>query len=388
LASASGAPAAWRCRTAARRIFSRSTSRKRKSTISADETLTAAYDYALPPELIAQSPSPVRDESRLLSLDGPRVEHHRFHELPELLHERDLLVLNETRVIPARLFGRAASGARIELLLLRPASTLAYDGNARRWLALAKPARRLRAGTRIQFETFGEAIVVAEGSDGVREIEFELRLPFEAFLAAFGEMPLPPYIHARDAATNVRYQSVFARVPGSIAAPTASLHFTPALLEKIVARGVELARLTLNVGLGTFRPVTTERVEEHEMHAEAYALGAGTAAAIERAKAAGRRVVAVGTTVVRALEGNAAEFGRLTPGEHATGLFIRPGFDFRVVDAMITNFHLPRSTLLMLVSAFAGRANVLRAYAEAIERRYRFYSFGDAMLLTRQRCTM
>jgi S-adenosylmethionine:tRNA ribosyltransferase-isomerase len=320
-------------------------------------------------------------------VDGPQLDHREFAELPELLREDDLLVLNETRVIPARVFGRYAGGsARVELLLLHPAGSLEYDRNARRWVALAKPARRLRTGARILFEHFGEAIVTGELAEGMREIEFELRVPLEQFLAGAGEMPLPPYIHARSAQAQERYQSVFARVPGSVAAPTASLHFTPELLERLASRGVELVRLTLNVGLGTFRPVTAARIDDHAMHAEAYAIGPAAAAAIVRAKQAGRRIVAAGTTVVRALEGNVAAFGHLTPGEHATDLFIRPGFEFRVVDAMITNFHLPRSTLLMLVSAFAGRANVLRAYAQAVGHRYRFYSFGDAMLVARQRC--
>ncbi|MFY9861128.1 MAG: tRNA preQ1(34) S-adenosylmethionine ribosyltransferase-isomerase QueA [Candidatus Cybelea sp.] len=349
--------------------------------------MAAAFDYALPQELIAQSPTPVRDASRLLFLDGSRLEHREFTELPEILRGDDLLVLNETRVIPARLFGRYAGGnARVELLLLHPAGSLEYDPSARRWIALTRPARRLRTGTRVLFEDFGEAIVTGELAEGMREIEFELRVPLEQFLAASGEMPLPPYIRTRSAQAQERYQSIFARVPGSIAAPTASLHFTPELLERLASRGVELVRLTLNVGLGTFRPVTAERIDDHVMHAEAYALGSAAAAAILRAKQAGRRIVAAGTTAVRALEGNVASFGHLTPGEHATELFIRPGFDFRVVDAMITNFHLPRSTLLMLVSAFAGRADVLRAYAQAVEHRYRFYSFGDAMLVARQRC--
>ncbi|HEY1882659.1 MAG TPA: tRNA preQ1(34) S-adenosylmethionine ribosyltransferase-isomerase QueA [Candidatus Cybelea sp.] len=379
--------AEWRCRTGAPKRSSRSTSRKRKSIISIDESLAAAYDYTLPQELIAQSPAPVRDASRLLVLDGSHLDHRAFHELPKLLREGDLLVLNETRVIPARIFGRSAGGsARIELLLLHPARSLAYDRNARRWIALTKPARRLRAGTRILFEKFGEALVTGELAEGLREIEFDLRVPFEQFLADAGEMPLPPYIRGRSAQAQGRYQSVFARVPGSVAAPTASLHFTPELLVSLASRGIEVVRVTLNVGLGTFRPVTAERIDDHAMHAEAYTLGTEAAEAIVRAQRAARRVVAVGTTVVRALEGNAASFGHLTPGEHATELFIRPGFDFRVVDAMITNFHLPRSTLLMLVSAFAGRANVLRAYAQAVEDRYRFYSFGDAMLVARQRC--
>ncbi|HEY2473630.1 MAG TPA: tRNA preQ1(34) S-adenosylmethionine ribosyltransferase-isomerase QueA [Candidatus Cybelea sp.] len=349
--------------------------------------MAAAYDYELPQGLIAQFPAPVRDASRLLAVDGPAIGHYSFHELPQLLRRGDLLVLNETRVIPARIYGRYAGGtARVELLLLHPARSLEYDRDARRWIALAKPARRLRSGTRILFGEHGEANVVRELADGMREIELHLHAPLEQFLSRAGEMPIPPYIHNRSLATQERYQSVFARIPGSVAAPTASLHFTPELLDEIAASGIEICRLRLNVGLGTFRPVTAERVEDHAMHAEAYAIDEPVARTIERARGEGRRIVAVGTTVVRALEGNVATFGRLTAGEHATELFIRPGFRFRVVDAMITNFHLPRSTLLMLVSAFAGRTNVLHAYAEAIARRYRFYSFGDAMFVTRQAC--
>jgi S-adenosylmethionine:tRNA ribosyltransferase-isomerase len=217
----------------------------------------------------------------------------------------------------------------------------------------------------------------------MRELEFALSLPFETFLERAGRMPLPPYIRNDSRQAEERYQTVFARLPGSVAAPTASLHFTPELLAAIATRGVEIARLTLDIGLGTFRPVTVESIDEHIMHEEAYAIGTDAAAAVGRARASGRRVVAAGTTVVRALEGNYASFGRIEPGDHVTALFITPGFRFAVVDAMITNFHLPRSTLLMLVSAFAGRERVLHAYAEAIAEGYRFYSFGDAMFVTR-----
>ena len=233
------------------------------------------------------------------------------------------------------------------------------------------------------FGDLGEATIRGELEEGMREIELSLALPLERFLDEAGRMPLPPYIHTHSREAQERYQTVFARVPGSIAAPTASLHFTPELLRELDVR-VELVRISLNVGLGTFRPITTDAIEEHVMHAEAYTISEPAAAALERARQAGRRVVACGTTVVRALEANIRDYGRIEAGDHATDLFITPGFHFRIVDAMITNFHLPRSTLLMLVSAFGGFERIRRAYAEAIAQRYRFYSFGDAMLISKQ----
>lgn len=317
-------------------------------------------------------------------LDGERTEHRIFHDLPRVLHAGDLLVLNETQVIAARLFGeRVPSGGRVELLLLHPAKSARYDAGATRWIALARPARRLRCGERIAFPSGAYAVVREELDEGLREIEFELDVPFREFLERAGRMPLPPYIHGYPADARDRYQTVFARVPGSVAAPTASLHFTPELLGAIGARGVEILRISLEIGLGTFRPVVTESIDDHAMHAEAYSIDPIAAAAIEGARRTGRRIVAAGTTVVRALEGNAATHGRILAGDHVTSCFITPGFAFRVVDALITNFHLPRSTLLMLVAAFAGRERILRAYAEAVAQRYRFYSFGDAMFVTR-----
>ena len=319
-------------------------------------------------------------------LDGEATVHRTFRELPNLLRPGDLLVLNETRVIPARLLGervpRDGHGGAVELLLLHPAGSMRYDPHALAWIALARPARRLRDGDRVAFGTLGEATVRRELEEGMREIELRIDLPFEAFLERAGRMPLPPYIRNDSPQAQERYQSVFARLPGSAAAPTASLHFTPELLREIARRGVEVARLSLNVGLGTFRPVTVEKIDQHVMHEEAYAIEPAAAAAIERARREGRRIVAAGTTVVRALEGNFQSFGRIEGAEQTTELFITPGFSFRVVGAMITNFHLPRSTLLMLVSAFAGRERVLRAYAEAVAQRYRFYSFGDAMFVS------
>lgn len=313
---------------------------------------------------------------------GEQVAHRKFRNLPELLRVDDLLVLNETRVIAARLFGERLPGrGRVELLLLHPADSLHYDPNATVWIALAKPARRLRAGDRIAFGSIGMATIGRALKDGMREIRFEVGMAFEEFLTRAGHAPLPPYIRNTSTRAQERYQSVFARVPGSVAAPTASLHFTPELLAAIAARGVEIARITLSIGLGTFRPVTSETIEGHAMHEEAYSIATDAAAAIERARVAGRRIVAAGTTVVRALEGSVCSFGSIVPGEHVTDLFITPGFRFEIVGALITNFHLPRSTLLMLVSAFAGRERMLRAYHAAVAQRYRFYSFGDAMFI-------
>jgi S-adenosylmethionine:tRNA ribosyltransferase-isomerase len=367
--------------------FSQPTFPERISAISSDETLATAYDYVLPSELIAQSPAARRDASRLFVLRENGAEHRSFDELPLLLRAGDLLVLNETRVIAARLFGRRERGdAHVELLLLHPAQRLRYDDTARRWIALARPARRLRAGDRIHFEGGASAEVTCVLDEGMRELSFTIPDSFEHFLERVGRMPLPPYIHNGSAEAAQRYQTVFARVPGSVAAPTASLHFTQELLDALRQSGIEIARLTLDVGVGTFRPIAADRLDEHAMHAEAYALSPEAATQIQRAQRDGRRIVAAGTTVVRALEGNAAEFGEIRSGEFATDLFVRPGFQFAVVDALITNFHLPRSTLLVLVSAFAGRERMLAAYCEAVERKYRFYSFGDAMLIERMAC--
>jgi S-adenosylmethionine:tRNA ribosyltransferase-isomerase len=379
--SANGGRAAWRRAEPIRPLFWGSTFPERSSAISTDERLTAAYEYDLPEGLIAQHPAAQRDASRLMVLAGGTTQHRHFSDLPAFLHRGDLLVLNETRVIRARLLGRRSDGRGAELLLLRPAGSMRYDASALRWIALTRPARRLRRGDRVSFDRFGEALVVAELGEGMREIELQLRVPFDRFLEQVGRMPLPPYVRNQTLQAQERYQTVFARAPGSVAAPTASLHFTPELLERLQNGGIEIARLSLDVGLGTFRPVNVESVDEHVMHAEAYAIPCAAATAIESARAAGRRIVAAGTTVARALEGNFRDYGRIEAGEHQTGCFITPGFEFAVVNAMITNFHLPRSTLLMLVSAFAGRERILAAYGEAVARGYRFYSFGDAMLI-------
>lgn len=314
---------------------------------------------------------------------GGTVEHRQFLNLPDYLHEGDVLVLNETRVIAARVFGTRASGGKAELLLLRPARGR-YDPHATRWEVLAKPGRKLGIDREVAFGDDGRARIVAvHGEDGVREAEFSLAIPFEQFLDRYGDLPLPPYIHNDSPEARERYQTVFARVPGSVAAPTASLHFTPRVLDELRAKGVQIVKLVLDVGLGTFRPMQGEKLEEHVMHGETFEIPEATADAIARAKAEGRRVIAAGTTVVRALEGSAKRHGKVTAGVDETALFIKPGFAFRAVDALITNFHLPQSTLLVLVSAFAGRERMLNAYRIAVEEEYRFFSFGDAMLLER-----
>ncbi len=356
--------------------------------MSSPEEFASAYDFKLPSELIAQHPAPKRDGSRLMVLGPQRIEHRIFSELPELVRPGDVLVLNRTRVIAARLWGtREPSGGAAEVLLLHPAHSMRYDSAATRWTALLRPARRLRTGSLIRFDERARARVVGEGDEGLRDLEFELNEPFEHFLERAGRLPLPPYIHNDSDEAQARYQTVFARDPGSVAAPTASLHFTNELLTQIEQAGATIAQLTLDVGLGTFRPMKTARLDEHVMHAERYAIDRDAIQAIESARQGGGRVIAAGTTVVRALEGNAAAHGRLLPGEGTTSLFITPGFRFAVVDAMITNFHLPQSTLLVLVSAFAGRERILAAYDEAVAQRYRFFSFGDAMLIeSREGC--
>lgn len=292
-----------------------------------------------------------------------------------------MLVLNETRVIAARVFGTRPSGGRVELLLLRPADHRRYDPGATRWDALVKPGRRMQTGQEVQFGELGRARVAAVRDDGVREIEFSLSVPFETFLEHAGRLPLPPYIRNESAQAQERYQTIFAREPGSVAAPTASLHFTENVFDEIERRGVEIVKLVLDVGLGTFRPMQGERLEDHVMHGESYMIPQETADAIARAKREGRRVIAAGTTVVRALEGSAAKHGSVTAGPDETSIFIRPGWQFRAVSALITNLHLPQSTLLVLISAFCGRDTILRAYGEAVRSEYRFFSFGDAMFI-------
>ncbi|KKM09221.1 S-adenosylmethionine tRNA ribosyltransferase [Clostridiales bacterium PH28_bin88] len=337
----------------------------------------ADFDFHLPPELIAQEPIEPRDASRLMVLhrrEG-RLEHRRFRDIVNYLRPGDVMVLNSTRVIPARLFGvRAGTGAAIEVVLLTRL-------DLHRWEVLVRPGRKARTGDQLVFGD-GElrAEVVDHTAAGGRVLEFQYRGTFEEILDRLGKMPLPPYIK-KELVDRERYQTVYASQPGSAAAPTAGLHFTPGLLEEISQRGVEIVYLLLHVGLGTFRPVKVETVEEHHMHAEYYRLDEKTAETINRAKEKGGRVVAVGTTSVRTLETVSDERGRVAPGSGWTDIFIYPGYRFRVVDAMVTNYHLPKSTLLMLASAFAGREQVLAAYRQAVAEGYRFFSFGDAMLI-------
>ena len=332
--------------------------------------------------MIAQEHARPRDASRLLVIRGDELEHRTFRELPEILRDDDLLVLNDTRVVAARIPGRRIpTGGSVELLLLRPVARPQFDPKATRWLVLAKPGRKARAGDRIEFGHLGSALVQAVHSDGTRAIELDLAVTLEEFLAAAGRLPLPPYVHNDSEQNQQDYQTVFAVNPGSIAAPTAALHFTAETFAALEKRGIQTCTVTLQIGLATFRPMRTESIDAHQMHVENFEISAETAQTIAGAKANGRRIVAVGTTVARTLEAAAGEDRIPRPGAGYTDLFIKPGFRFRVVDALLTNFHLPRSTLLVLVSAFAGRERVLRAYKEAVRRRYRFFSFGDAMLL-------
>jgi S-adenosylmethionine:tRNA ribosyltransferase-isomerase len=342
------------------------------------------FDFELPAGLIAQEPPPVRGDSRLLVLDRRRgaIEHAAFARLPDLLQPGDLVVVNDTRVFPARLLGRRVpGGGGVECLLVRPLA----DGT---WDALMHPGQRLRRGAQVVFggegaRLFGE--VVAEHFHGRRTIRLwaEGDRAVDALVDRLGHVPLPPYIKRDDRPSDrERYQTVYARARGSIAAPTAGLHFTDALLAALAARGIERLALTLHVGYGTFKPIRTSNVEEHVVDPEAVVVPEAAAAALTRALQAGRRIVAVGTTTVRALESlEVTNEGRVEAFAGDTGLFIRPGHRFRLVGAMITNFHLPRSSLLLLVSAFAGREQVLAAYREAVARGYRFYSYGDAMLI-------
>lgn len=346
---------------------------------SADAAVTLSdFQFVLPPELIAQVPTAERDAARCLVLDRSHgsLTHSEVSALPEHLRPGDLLVVNDTRVIPARIFGRTESGGAVELLLVRPET----DGS---WSCLGKPAKRLRRGTTLRFPEGVSAHVDRPSGTGRYRVTFAPAAQLPALLERHGEIPLPPYIRRPDGPLPVdacRYQTIFASHPGAIAAPTAGLHFTDNLFAALSDRGVEIARLTLHVGPGTFLPVRSDNVSQHVMEPEWSEIPPETAAAIARVKAAGGRVVAVGTTTTRALE-SAAAAGGLQCGGRWADCFIVPGHRFRVVDALFTNFHLPGSTLLLLVSAFAGRERILAAYTEAICRRYRFYSYGDAMLI-------
>jgi S-adenosylmethionine:tRNA ribosyltransferase-isomerase len=349
----------------------------------------SGYDYDLPEALIAQNPAVPRDSSRLLAVHTSEgnnsgfLEHYLFRDLPDILQPGDLLIMNNTKVIPARLYGRKSTGAKVEVLLLEECE---YNC----WLALVKPGRRFKIGSQIIFDipegknlpTQIIATVMAgdEGTGG-RLLKFEIPdgKPLIQILGMFGEVPLPPYIHHSQAGDE-QYQTVYAEHLGAVAAPTAGLHFTHELLEKLPQKQINYAYVTLHVGIGTFRPVEVEDITTHQMHGEWIEVPAATVEQIKATQAAGGRVIAVGTTAVRALEGAAAS-GELQPFCGKTNMFIYPGYKWKVVEGLITNFHLPRSSLLMLVSALIGRTNLLRIYQEAIALQYRFYSFGDAMLI-------
>ncbi|OKH32044.1 tRNA preQ1(34) S-adenosylmethionine ribosyltransferase-isomerase QueA [[Phormidium ambiguum] IAM M-71] len=353
---------------------------------SEEDLLLSAYDYELPDDRIAQNPVTPRDSSRLLVISSPTQHSHQiFRDLVELLKPGDLLVMNNTRVIPARLYGRKNTGTPVEILLLQE-----QKNNC--WLALVKPGRRLQPGTEIYFQSKNSSenggefrlsakVLAKDEATGGRILEFNIPegKSLIPLLDEFGHVPLPPYIKDSESLPK-QYQTIYAQTPGSVAAPTAGLHFTPELLEKLTAKGVEQTFVTLHIGVGTFRPVEAQKITEHQMHGEWVEISEATVAKIQETKARGGRVIAVGTTAVRSLEG-ASQNGELRPFCGQTELFIYPGYQWRVVEGLITNFHLPRSSLMMLVSALVGRKRLLSLYEEAIAQNYRFYSFGDAMLI-------
>ena len=338
---------------------------------------TSDFYYDLPEELIAQTPMAQRDSSRLMTIrrNSGEVEHHCFHELPDFLRPGDCLILNDSRVLPARLLGqRLPGGGACEVLLL-------IDRGDKTWECLVRPGRKMRPGARLSFgDGLLTAEVVGEVEGGNRLVRFEYEGIFLEILEQLGKMPLPPYIK-EELEDRERYQTVYSKVVGSAAAPTAGLHFTPELLEKVRGMGVSIGYVTLHVGLGTFRPVKVDDVTNHEMHSEFCIVPQETADLINKTKAAGGRVICVGTTSCRTIESWAKEDGTMEASAGWTNIFIYPGYRFKVMDALVTNFHLPESTLIMLVSAFAGQDHVLGAYRQAVEERYRFFSFGDAMFL-------
>lgn len=338
---------------------------------------TSDFYYDLPKELIAQTPAEPRDSSRLLVLDRQSGEtvHKHFFDIIDYLDEGDLLVCNDSRVLPARIYGiKEPTGARVEFLLLKQIS-----GN--RWETLCKPGKKAKEGARFSFgDGLLYATVTEVKDDGNRVVDFECDENFFSTLDKIGQMPLPPYI-TEELKDKERYQTVYSHELGSAAAPTAGLHFTTELMDKIKAKGVNIAYVTLHVGLGTFRPVKVDDVTKHKMHSEHYEVPEETAELIKKTKQRGKRVIAVGTTSCRTLESVAAEHGEVVPCEGFTEIFIYPGFEFKVLDGLVTNFHLPESTLIMLVSAFAGYDNIMNAYKTAVEERYRFFSFGDAMAI-------
>ncbi len=333
------------------------------------------FTYELPEELIAQTPVEPRDSSRLMIYDRAtgEIEHKHFYDIADELQAGDVLVFNDTKVIPARLYGhRQGTGGKVEVLLLTPKG-------GEKWEVLVKPGKKALPGTVIEFSSELRCRVLDKTDFGGRLVQFECEGSMDEIVDQIGEMPLPPYIHEKLQQKD-RYQTVYAREKGSAAAPTAGLHFTPNLLETLKAKGVELVFVTLHVGLGTFRPVSAENIEDHHMHREFYTVTEAAAAAINRAKDEGRRVIAVGTTSVRTLE-SAGQSGRVQAGSYWTEIFIYPGYTFHILDGLITNFHLPQSTLLMLISALSDREKILHAYETAVKERYRFFSFGDAMFI-------
>jgi S-adenosylmethionine:tRNA ribosyltransferase-isomerase len=341
--------------------------------------VTEDFDYPFDERLIAQRPLPERDASRLLVVrrDHASLEDLLFADVVGLMTPGDVLVLNDTRVFPARLLGEKPTGAAVELLLIEP-----LDGDWRRWRALVRPGAKLKPGRVVRVAEKLEVQIEDSAAAGTRIVRLHTPLPIEEALALYGHVPLPPYIRRDDDEDDrYRYQTVYARERGSVAAPTAGLHFTKSVLEQVGSRGVEIAKLTLHVGLGTFRPVETSDPARHHMEAERYAVESQAAAVINGARARGGAIWAVGSTAVRALETAADDEGFVRAAKGATDLFIRPGYRFKVVDRLITNFHLPRSTLLMLVSAFAGYEQTMKAYRHAVQCGYRFYSYGDAMVV-------
>lgn len=333
------------------------------------------FDYDLPDELIAQTPLTERDHSRLMVLnrDKHTIKNHIFYEILDMVNPGDTLVFNNSRVIPARLIGHRPTGGRVEVFLLKQIDET-------HWEALVKPGRKARVGSEIIFSDKLQCKIVDNTDFGGRVVDFQFEGIFNEILDELGETPLPPYIHEK-LADKERYQTVYSKVRGSAAAPTAGLHFTQELLGKLRDKGVNLAFVTLHVGLGTFRPVSTDNIEEHHMHTEYYQIDQETCDLINSTKKAGKRVIAVGTTAIRTLESAASIDGTIAPSAGDTNIFIYPGYKFKIVDAMITNFHLPKSTLVMLIAAFAGREFVLEAYRKAVEDQYRFFSFGDAMFI-------
>lgn len=338
------------------------------------------FDYELPVDLIAQYPAEKRENARLMVIhrDSGAIEHRRFYDILDYLSPGDCLVMNNSKVLPARLIGnKETTGIEVEFLLLKR-----KQGDV--WEAMVRPGRRLKPGDRVRFseEPLLSATILDYGDDGTRIVEFKYEGIFLEILEKVGKMPLPPYIQRESGERDrERYQTVYCKIEGSVAAPTAGLHFTGELLDRIKAKGVHLAYVTLHVGIGTFRPVKCENIEEHRMHFEEYWIDEETADLINKTKASGGKIFSVGTTSTRTLESAASEDGTIKAGHGNTDIFIYPGFKFRVIDSQITNFHLPKSTLLMLVSAFYDREKILEAYKLAVKERYRFFSYGDAMLL-------